>query len=271
MKALLAALLLSTAPLAVAMDDALIPPVFMTRMKPATVLAMPVNPNELITIDLMILHTAGLAQDTLETLITDANRIYRDSAVNINLRIVHSQQIDYTEYSSNTAALLAMTYATAPSFYSIPELRDEKKADLVVLIRPFHYAAQLSCGVAWLLGAGEQALSIPAQSDYGYSVVSYGADGRYSCTPFTLIHELGHNMGLSHDRANANSPGAFPYAYGYAVPGAFNTVMAYGNQRIGRFSSPDQVCVNGLPCGTDDANNVRALNEIRQTIAGFRN
>ena len=46
-----------------------------------------------------------------------------------------------------------------------------------------------------------------------------------------LTHELGHNMGLAHDRKNdATSPGAkaYKYSHGYRDPqGGFRTVMSY--------------------------------------------
>jgi len=44
----------------------------------------------------------------------------------------------------------------------------------------------------------------------------------YAAGYYTFGHELGHNMGLMHDRANSSFPGAYPYAYGHQEPnGAF--------------------------------------------------
>lgn len=265
---------------AVCADDYLIPPAIyapQTTEKAFHELPRPVNPNELITIDVLILYTPGLASalgsrlfPRLEQAISDANNAYRDSAVNIHLRAIHIRQVEYTDYSNNADALRALTYETQSAFAGINQLRDDAKADLVVLIRSFQYPIQESCGVAWLLGMGEQAHLIHKQADYAYSVVSVGISNGYSCSDLAFVHELGHNMGLTHDKTNAAQKGAFPYSYGYQVPGVFGTIMAYSTNRIARFSSPLQLCMD-QPCGMDDADNVQALNEIRSTIADFRN
>lgn len=254
-------------------DDYLLPPAIYESHSTENVfheLPRPLNPNELITIDVLILYTSGVAISRLSQLITDANNAYRDSGVNINLRAIHIKEVAYTNNSNNAVALRALTYETDPVFNDIHQLRNDAKADLVVLVRPFNWPIQDSCGSAWLLGINEQAHLIHKQADYAYSVVSVGSNGGYACSDLAFVHELGHNMGLTHDKANAAQKGAFPYAYGYQVPGVFGTIMAYSVNRMARFSSPLQLCMDQV-CGMEDADNVRALNEIRSTIANFRN
>lgn len=254
-------------------DDYLIPPAIYAPQSTESAfheMPRPVNPNELITIDLLVLHTPGVASAQLGQLITDANNAYRDSGVNIHLRAIHIKEVVYTAHSSNADALRALTNETDPAFRGVYQLRNDAKADLVVLVRTFDYPIQDGCGVAWLLGSNEQAHLIHKQSSYAYSVVSVGTSGGYVCNDLAFVHELGHNMGLTHDKANAAQKGAFSYSYGYQVPGVFGTIMAYSENRIARFSSPLQLCM-GYVCGMEDADNVRSLNEIRFTIANFRN
>ncbi len=253
-------------------DDYLIPPaIYAPHSAESTFheLQRPVNPNELITMDVLVLHTPGVASAQLGQLITDANNAYRDSGVNIHLRAIHIQEVAYTDQSSNADALKALTHESDPAFHGIYQLRNDSKADLVVLVRPFDWPIQDSCGTAWLLGSNEQAHLIHKQSNYAYSVVSVGMSGGYVCSDLAFVHELGHNMGLTHDKENATQKGAFSYAYGYKTD-SFGTVMAYSANRIARFSSPLQLCMDQV-CGMEDADNVRALNEIRATIANFRN
>ena len=51
---------------------------------------------------------------------------------------------------------------------------------------------------------------------YAFSVVNWTCAN----ANLSMAHEIGHNMGLNHDRPNAGNPSpAFPYAYGYAVNG----------------------------------------------------
>ena len=98
-----------------------------------------------------------------------------------------------------------------------------------------------------------------------------------------LPHELGHNMAAHHDRANAGSTPAYPYAYGWvSTSGDFRTVMAYDNAAcpggscspVPYFSNPD-VSYLGYPTGrpegaADAADNRKTLNNTGPTVAGFR-
>ena len=117
----------------------------------------------------------------------------------------------------------------------------------------------------------------------------------------TFAHELGHNMGLQHDRYVDPNNYPFPYSHGYVNQRAFEdgapadacfyTIMAYANQcadaglhgrNLMRFSNPNQYYpdADGDPMGIpgDDpseevdgpADAVRSLNETRTSVANFR-
>ena len=117
----------------------------------------------------------------------------------------------------------------------------------------------------------------------------------------TFAHEVGHNMGLRHDRYQTHDSGTidvpYPYSAGYVNQRAFDagapkssrwrTVMAYGTQCVDagfhcaplfRFSNPDQTHLGdrlGVPGdgpskavdGPADAR--RSLNDTRSIVANF--
>ncbi|MGB2682264.1 MAG: reprolysin-like metallopeptidase, partial [Candidatus Competibacter sp.] len=224
-----------------------------------------------VDIDVMILYTPGLASRLgsgltarLDQLVALSNQAYRDSGVYINLRLVHKEQVNYSDATTNDAALNALTNGSDPALAGVANLRNSKGADLVSLIRPFNRSASGgSCGVAWIGGYNGQ--PIANYANYGYSVISDGRDvngSGYYCLDLTFVHELGHNMGSLHDRANSSGgTGAYPYSYGYGVSGTFGTVMSYINPRIGKFSNPAITCAGGIACGISEtaansANNV---------------
>lgn len=237
------------------------------------------------TIDVMILYTPGLASRLgtglsarLDQLVALSNQAYRDSGIYINLRMVYSQQVNYSDTTTNDAALNALTNSSDPALANVATLRNTYGADLVSLIRPFNNnASGGSCGVAWIGGYGGQPIS--GYANYGYSVISDGTDvngSNYYCLDLTFTHELGHNMGSMHDRANSGGgSGAYPYSYGYGVSGTFGTVMSYINPRIAKFSNPAVTCANGIVCGVSEtasnsANNTLSLNNTRVAVANFR-
>ena len=87
----------------------------------------------------------------------------------------------------------------------------------------------------------------------------------------SYAHEIGHNQGLNHDAANASGTAAYSYAYGYQSPsGLFRTLMAYGSAvRIPFLSSPT-LSYSGLPTGTANENNARALAQHRRHGGGVQ-
>ncbi len=229
-----------------------------------------------VTIDLLVLYAKGLAQaDTRVNYLTAlANQAFLDSQIHAQIRVVHSQPVDYTATNDNAQALSDLTDAKAP-FGNVPALREQYGADLVTLIRPFHAQPQKSCGIAWINGSNGSGLN----PNWAYSVVSDGDDrdgaGVY-CGGQTLAHELGHNLGNVHDRQYSAIPGAFPYSYAWGVAGRFGTIMSYLQPAVLLFASPlladacqGQVC--GYPEGDANASdNALTINQTAPIVAGFR-
>jgi reprolysin-like metallo-peptidase family M12B len=102
---------------------------------------------------------------------------------------------------------------------------------------------------------------------FGFTVVQDScATGNYS-----FGHELGHNMGAQHDRANAGT-GLTSYSYGWrTTDNAYRSVMSYSpGTRLPFFSNPNKLAPNGLALGTANDDNTRCLNYSATTITGFR-
>lgn len=235
-----------------------------------------------VVIDVMTLYTPdaealyGAATATrINQLISVANQIYQDSGVAITLRPVHHASVPYNAAGGDMYQQLdQLTSGSHPAFAQVKQLRERFGADLVVMFRSMDLQSDL-CGLANL--GGHRTLGDMTsfnEKDYAYSLLAIDCP-----VSSALVHELGHNMGLTHSHLEDGSGGTFPYATGYGVNGQFTTVMAtprrYDNAaRIARFSDPTARCL-GMPCGVDHldsqhgANAVRALNQVRFQIASY--
>ena len=224
-------------------------------------------------IDVMVVYTddvaiaSGNIAAEIQLAIDETNQSYANSGINQRLRLVHSQEVVYDETGDMFTDLDCITSPSDSCLDQIHTWRDTFGADVVCL---WVEDGGSFCGLAWLMTTVSNAFEPSA-----FSIVDRGcATGN-----FTFEHELGHNMGATHDRANTSIQGAFPYSFGYQDPGGKGrTIMAYncpgGCRRIQYWSNPNVTFGNvptGVPEGEpDSADNRKTLNNTALTIVKFR-
>lgn len=108
----------------------------------------------------------------------------------------------------------------------------------------------------------------------GYAYVTSTKQTAYSlfeCFDGVLAHELGHNLGTTHEWKGVEDDRGPPYMFGYGVtsPRAFHTVMRTSHKAIPYFSNP-RLQFDGIPMGTVEHEDVaRRFNEYRETVENF--
>ena len=255
-------------------------------------------------IDVLVVYTtaaknAAGGEDAIEATIdlwfTEANGYFTASGVDLQIHLTHAEELDYVETSASYE--LAPLYLTHDGIMDrVHAMRDAVGADVVHLVERWGSSGRdRYCGVAYFM----------EDVDTSFARYAFGATV-LSCGSMTFAHELGHNMGLNHDRyahdvaldsGLTNKP--YNYAYGYVNQAGFEsgsaatrrwrTIMAYSTQcshagvsgcsRVGRFSNPGQIR-SGDPLGVWSNGNASAvtgpadasltLNGARATVAAFR-
>jgi peptidyl-Asp metalloendopeptidase len=218
-----------------------------------------------VQIDVLVPYTAAAkaARADIEALIQlavdETNQSYRNSRINIDLRLVGTFQIAYSESGKSFATINAdQVSGTDPGLAQVGPRRDATGADLVALI-------------VNLPGACGRAAEIRATAPTAHAVVHYDcATGNYS-----FGHELGHLMGARHDPFVDSSINPFAFGHGFVNGTSWRTVMAYADAcgscpRLQYWSNPD-VLFAGVAMGSAATNNnARVLNLTRSTVAAFR-
>jgi peptidyl-Asp metalloendopeptidase len=219
-------------------------------------------------VDMMVVYTdnaraANGGTNGMNALINlaiyETNLAYSQSDVAQRLMLVHTEELNYVEHGNDLNYLSELQDPADGIADNVHTLRNEYGADLVSMI----YTVGSYCGVGYVMTT----LSSTFEA-FGFTVVQDScATGNYS-----FGHELGHNMGAQHDRANAGT-GLTSYSYGWrTTDNAYRSVMAYSpGTRLPFFSNPNKTAPNGLALGTANDDNARTLDYSATTITAFRN
>lgn len=189
----------------------------------------------------------------LANALNDANQYMKNSRVAITYELAGYFDADYDETGRTYKQQLDDIRLAKPFGEQVLQLRESMRADLVSM----YSSDQTLCGKAWLTASRLQAHSV------------------ITCTS-SLGHELGHNLGASHNWEPGDSEGKPPYMYGYRYTGTprFRTQMSYdcsgGACPRTPYHSNPRLTYAGVPLGTAEHHDVaRRFNERRETVAAF--
>ncbi len=244
-------------------------------------------------IDVLVAYTANAraaagGTDAILALIdlgiAETNQAYLNSGAVQRVRLVGTVEVAYSESGDIGDDLNRLRVTADGNMDEVHALRDTYGADLVHLV-----VNNGGCGIAYAM---DEVSSSFASFAFGVS--------RRSClsSNLTFAHEMGHNMGLQHDRFVDLSNSPYAYSHGYVnqaafAPGApadkrWRTIMAYkdecaaagfGCPRLMYFSDPansynsDPMGVPGAAPSTSvegPANARLSLDNTRVTVANFR-
>ena len=233
-------------------------------------------------IDLMVIYPSlvkneiGSSASTLAEIraaVTDSNLCFRNSGVNVQLRLVHCEETSYVPTGNLDLDLERLTEKSDGFLDEVHFLRDQYGADIVTLLS----TDSSSGGLA-------NTLSFPTIQfeDKAFNVCVWD---QITAPGYTLAHEVGHNMGCLHNREDADLTktmstydyGKFAYGKRWVIGSdGYRTVMSYNDDAssyqhsIPYFSNPDTSYLGILTGNPGTEDNAKALNLSAPYVSNFR-
>jgi hypothetical protein len=241
------------------------------------------DPNTPATIDLMIVYTQasldwaannGGINNIISQAMASSQLALDNSQAGITLNLVHSALVNYEESGNSLTDLRRLTFDSGEWEEFMPEVhdwRDQYGADVVVMLPRTGTAAGLGWQLSMQTGRPTYAFSL--------TMVMYA-------NAFTMVHEIGHNMGAHHhrDQTSAPGPGIYDYSSGWRWDGSDNkkyvSVMTYPSgssfsdgvnaTRVPYFSNPSISHQSAATGHSTLADNNRTLKELKHVVAAYR-
>ncbi|MGI0115364.1 carbohydrate binding domain-containing protein [Zooshikella sp. RANM57] len=205
----------------------------------------------------------------LSQFINYANKSYENSNINIKLRLVHHSILPDTEGFNDKLTKPSLKKLKSSNY--VAELRAKHGADFVTLVGP----SSQYCGLGYLPWRNKKGELSANSTSVAYNWVGVNCVSAYA-------HELGHNMGLHHSRAQKSKGSIYEWGVGHGEVGQYVTNMAYQSAysqgkwvpRLPFFSNPTIFECHGMACGVDihkkdGTNAALALNRVALQLAEF--
>ena len=245
------------------------------------------DPATPVTIDLLFTYTDSAAiwasssstvtdiDDVIDIAVAEANNVMANSKTGITFNVVHRHLTNYTEVNNSNDFNRFRDYGDG-YMDEVHDLRNVFCADVMVFLAKISYTG----------GTGGLLTTLNGFSD----------DTRASCicrvqqsaSGFTVVHEIGHNMGAHHHRDQVTQPGPNTplgnYTSGWkgTISGTkYCTVMTYESaseygestpnyRRIPFFSSPDTTYNSVVIGNSATMDNARVLRESKTVTSDYR-
>lgn len=200
----------------------------------------------------------------LSHLLSVANNAYTDSGLNISLQKSALVYIGDDRGVTNNQLLDRVADRSWP-FNNVDALL-ARQPDIIVHLSTLSFD-DTNGGVAWINGHwNDGVMDFEGMAASGTNTAVVDMDN----TALTLVHEVGHLMGLDHSRPQVQGShySSFPWALGHGENSRFVTIMSYPDfynfaPQVALFSSPQLSCTDsGSSCGLSQDNFINGADAV---------
>ena len=208
--------------------------------------------------------TQSEIQALLSHFINLANEAYSDSGLGIVLQQTELLYIGDDRGLKNGQLLDRLQTRSSP--FSNVDTQITRQPDIIVHLNTLSWNDD-NGGLAWVNGYwNDGVVDYQNMSSDGTNTAVVDMDN----TALTLVHEVGHLMGLDHSRKQVQGShyGSFSWALGHGVDYDFVTIMGYDSYfgyapQVALFSSPQLSCSSsGNSCGIDRQNSIYGADAV---------
>ncbi|MCX5838916.1 MAG: M12 family metallo-peptidase [Deltaproteobacteria bacterium] len=234
------------------------------------------------TVEVMVIYTPaariwansneGSISNVIAQAMEKAQLVADNSGTQFTVHLIHSEEVAYTENGDSGIDLDRLQGSADGYLDAVHAMRNTYAADLVVLVTKTDDTG----GIGYLLNSPS---GLPA---YAFSITRV----QQASWTYTTIHEIGHNMGLSHHKTQNVQPGPGLYSYSAGWRwvstdgGRYCSIMTYESgsyfsdgmkhTRVPYFSNPSITYIGAATGHATNGDNARTVREIKNVIAAYR-